>query len=356
MEQKTKSKRSKHIFLILRIAVVAAGIGCGAVWLSGEQRAEELADIFRQMNLGIFAIALGIFFVSQIIVGFRWWLLLRVNAIRISFWAAVRLHYLGLFYNNFMPSSVGGDLIRAWYVTNHTDKKYEAALSVFVDRIIGLFSTFVIAAFFYLLFLQGKTSEISSNEKQTGPLESLTQYKNIFLWAIAVMAIILCLLLLFAPTRRILKKLWANIFIHGKNFSIKLRDSVKVYFNRPLAVLIVFALTVFLQLFTITGFWLLGTNLGVDVSIKYYYVFFTLTWVIGAIPISIGGAVLVEGSLLIMFTQIAGADKEPAAALALCQRAVWMITSLPGAAIHLFGAHLPTKDDQFFVDSKDILN
>jgi uncharacterized membrane protein YbhN (UPF0104 family) len=108
-----------------------------------------------------------------------------------------------------------------------------------------------------------------------------------------------------------------------------------------------FGLTVFLQLLTITGFWFLGRNIGVDVSIKYYYVFFTLTWVLGAVPISIGGVAVVEFSLVALFIKFAGVSKEAAAALALCQRAVWMLASLPGAAIHLMGAHLP-KD--FFID------
>ncbi len=72
-----------------------------------------------------------------------------------------------------------------------------------------------------------------------------------------------------------------------------------------------------------------------------------MAWVFGAIPVSIGGVGVVEGFLVIMFTQFAGVEAEAALALALCQRIVWMITSLPGAAIHLIGAHLP-KD--FFVD------
>ena len=87
--------------------------------------------------------------------------------------------------------------------------------------------------------------------------------------------------------------------------------------------------------------------MGIDASLKYYYVFFTLAWVVGAIPVSIGGVVVVEGSLVILFTQFAGIEESAAWAIALSQRAVWMITSLPGAAIHLMGAHLP-KD--FFVD------
>ena len=156
-----KVKRSKYVFLILRILVVVVGITWAVIWVSRGQRWSNLASIFLRMNLGIFAVALGIFVIGQVMVGFRWWLLLRTQSIYINFWAAVRLHFLGLFYNNFMPSSVGGDLLRAWYVTKHTEKRFEAALSVFVDRAIGLLSTLVIALFFYLLFIQTQTDTVT---------------------------------------------------------------------------------------------------------------------------------------------------------------------------------------------------
>ncbi len=103
----------------------------------------------------------------------------------------------------------------------------------------------------------------------------------------------------------------------------------------------------------ITGFWFLGRSLGITAGIKYYYVFFTLTWVLGAIPISIGGAVVVEGMLIVLFVNIANVAEDSAYALALCQRAVWILASLPGAAIHLFGAHLP-KD--FSIDCDKPIN
>ena len=49
---------------------------------------------------------------------------------------------------------------------------------------------------------------------------------------------------------------------------------------------------------------------------------------------------------------VAGLDESAAWAIALSQRAVWMLTSLPGAVIHLIGAHLP-KD--FSVDCAEPL-
>ena len=300
------------------------------------------------MNLGVFALVMIVFLVSQVMVGFRWWLLLRTQSIYINLWAAVRLHFLGLFYNNFMPSSVGGDLLRAWYVTKHTDKRFEAALSVFVDRVIGLLSTLVIAVFFYLLFLRGRVAVITSDDQdKAGLIESIARYKGLILWVVVAIAVVLAGFSLHKRGRVLLSKAWASARIHSLRLAVKFKNAIMIYCSKLRAILMVFCLTVFVQLMVITGFWFLGVNLGIMASIKYYYVFFTLTWVLGALPVSIGGAVVVEGLLAYLFVHVAGVEAEAALALALCQRLVWMIASLPGAAIHLIGAHLP-KD--FSVD------
>ncbi len=353
MAEKGKRK-SKYIFLILRIAVVAAGIVWAIWWVRQGQRWENLAQIFGRMNLWVFAGTLGIFIVGQIIVGLRWWMLLRTQSIFIEFWAAVKLHFLGLFYNNVMPSSVGGDLIRAWYVTKHTDKRFEAALSVFVDRIIGLISTLIIAGFFYFLFLRGVGTVITSGEQSAdGILKSIADYGPIFLWAIVAVAVVFCVLSLHRRGRVILKKVWSRISAYGTKMIKKLADAMVIYCSKPLIILTAFGLTVFLQIMTITGFWFLGMSLGIEAGVKYYYVFFTLTWMLGAVPVSIGGAVVVEGLLAYLFINITGVVPEAALALALCQRVVWILASLPGVVIHLTGVHLP-KD--FSIDYNKPMN
>jgi len=349
---KTKGQESKHIFLLLRIGVVAAGITWVTVWLSREQRWSNLAAVFLRMNLGVFAATLSIFVVAQLMIALRWWLLLRTQSIFINYWAAVRLHFLGLFYNNFMPGAVGGDLLRAWYVTKHTDKKFHAVLSVFVDRVIGLLGSLIIAIFFYLLFLRGRCAEVIFGIKSGLP-QSFVKYKQIILWAAIVLAAVFCSLLLYKRSRLLPKNAWLFVQIRCKKLLEKFKDAVVLYCRKPLAILGVFGLTFFLQLLTITGFWFLGVNLGIEVGIIYYYVFFPLGWALGAVPVSIGGAVVVEWILASLFIHFAGVGAEAALALALCQRIVWMIASLPGAAIHIAGAHLP-KD--FSIDYNNPLN
>ncbi|MHC4345924.1 MAG: lysylphosphatidylglycerol synthase transmembrane domain-containing protein [Planctomycetota bacterium] len=335
-----RNKKTRNVFFYLRLAVVAAGIGFGVHWLNTEQAWPRLLRIFSDINPAVFAATLGIFTIGHVVVGLRWWLLLRAQTIVIRPAAAVRLYFLGWFYNNFMPSSVGGDLIRAWYVTRHTDKKLEAVLSVFVDRAIGLLTTLIIAAFFYTLFLRGRGSELSL-DKLAASLASLARHWPFLLAAILIIFALLLVLYLIKPGRELLQKIWSGLRRRVLSVTTKTKNAVILYCRKPLAILQVFALTVFVQLFTITGFWLLGRNLGIQADIRYYFVFFTLVWVIGAIPVSIGGAVVMEGSLAYLFVHFAGVEPETALALALCQRLVWMITSLPGAVIHIIGAHLP---------------
>lgn len=336
----TKVKERKRIFLFLRIGVVAAGITWAVIWLSRGQRWNNLTAVFHRMNLGVFAAALGVFIVCQLMIAFRWWLLLRTQSIFIDLWPAARLHFLGLFYNNFMPGAVGGDLLRAWYVTKHTDKKFHAVLSVFVDRVVGLLGSLIIAVFFYLFFMRRQSAKAVLDIKSGLPL-SFVKSKQIILWVAIVLVAVFCSLLLYKRSRLLLKNAWLFIQIRCKKLLEKFKDAVVLYCRKPRAILSVFGLTFFLQLLTITGFWFLGRNLGIEVGIIYYYVFFPFSWALGAIPVSIGGAVVVEGILAYLFIQLAGVGAEAALALVLCQRIVWMIASLPGAVIHLVGAHLP---------------
>ena len=340
---KTDFDKKKHIFLLLRIAVVSAGVIFVAVWLSKEQRWQELKNIFLSVNPLVFAGTLVIFTMGHFMVALRWWILLRSQKIFISYWASVKLYFLGWFYNNFMPSSVGGDLIRAWYVTQHTEKKFEAALSVFVDRVIGLLSTLVIAGFFYTLFLRGQRAIFNQDTGQGSLLSTIYDYRWVFIGAGLAALAVLAGLSAFGRGREILKKVCRKIFLLVAKTVTKLREAVTVYGRSKLTILVAFALTICLQMMTITGFWILGVNMGIDVSVKYYYVFFTLMWVVGALPISVGGAGVVEGGLAYLFIKFAGVAPESALAIALSQRLVWMITSLPGAVIHLSGAHLPKE-------------
>jgi uncharacterized membrane protein YbhN (UPF0104 family) len=227
-----------------------------------------------------------------------------------------------------MPGSVGGDLIRAWYVTKHTEKKFEAVLSIFVDRFVGLLSSLIMAGFCYFVLLRGVNLGVSPKAAS-----------GILKWAVIAVAA-LGILVAAIPAGR---KLAAKVFQHLVTFAKKLWTAAVLYGSNPLTILAAFGLTFLLQGIVITGFWLIGRRIGIEAGLKYYFVFFPLTWGLGAIPVSIGGAGIVEGGLAVLFIEIAHTARVPAVAIALIQRAVWIVAALPGAWIHWTGRHLPKE-------------
>ena len=338
------SPRRRGAGLVLRAVVAVVAI----VWVFRGQDWGQLGRVFAGLNLWYFVLSLAIYVAGQALIGLRWWLLLRGQAISIGLWTAVKLHFLGLFYNNLMPSSIGGDLLRAWYVAKHTDKKLQAVLSVFVDRGLGFSAMTLIAVFCYLIFLRGQQPRPASPNLEFRI--SNFEFPAIGgVWLLVGAIVFLSLLLLTRSGRALLGKAWRYVYINGTTLLNRSKDAIIVYCRMPLTILAVLGLTIFLQILVITGFWLIGLNLKIAAGARYYFVFFPIAWVFGALPISIAGIGLLEGGIREMFTRFAGASVEQALALALCQRFIWVLASLPGAVVHLTGAHLPRD---FFIDYK----
>ncbi len=349
MAQGPKSKKRRRISTILRFCV--AGVALYLVFRNEDLG--KLTGTLLGMNLWVFVSVVAILFFSQFIFVSRWWLLLRVQGIKIKIWAAFKLHLLGLFYNNFLPSSVGGDVLRAWYVTKHTDKRLEAALSVFVDRIIGFSGLIAMAACFYWFVpVEGQGNQLEINF-EFDTFRSLAEYGWIAVYAAGAFTAVLCLLLLTGKGRAVLKKAWLFLRDRGSRAAGKASNAIRIYCRKPLAILLAYVLTFCCQAVFIVGLWFAGRNLGMTAPLKYYFVFFPAAWVLGLLPVSVGGLGIWEGGLKIMFTQLASVTSEQAVALAVCHRVVWLIASLPGVIIHLAGAHLPKE---FFVDDGNAVN
>jgi hypothetical protein len=336
-------RKTKYISYLLRFIVAAA-----ALYLAFRgENFSEVVDVLLGLNLWIFAGAMGIYIISQLIFVARWSLLLKAQSIKIGFWPAFRLHLLGLFYNNCLPGFVGGDLPRAWYVTKHTDKKLEAALSVFVDRVIGLIGM-LIMAFGCYWFIPEESREDGFNFKfEMNIFSRLNEYKSIFIWLGVVFTVIIVILVSNRRGRMLLKRGFEAIRRHGVSMLGKVRQSIRIYCHKWPAIVAALLLTFCCQGLTVSAMWLMGRELGIEVHAKYYFIFFPISWLLGAVPISVGGLGIMEGWLKMMFMRVGTISSENALALALCQRLLFLIVSLPGAAIHLIGAHLP-KD--FFID------
>lgn len=330
---------------MLRILVGAAAL---YLVLRG-QNWSELYQALKQLNLLVLACSVLFFYLANLVIAYRWYLLLMAQGIDLDLLPTVKIHFLGMFYNNVMLSAVGGDLLRAWYITHHTHKRLEAAFSVLFDRLIGLGSLVLMAFGFYWFFpLENPTQKIEF-KMGLNLTELLSENRSLILTVVAILIVLVAGVFIIPLTRKKIFKAYQAV----ADRMGKIIDAVKLYCRKPVTMFFSVILTFIGQSLAILGCWFIGKTMGIPVPFKYYFVFFPICWVVAALPISIGGIGVTEGALVMMFRLIPGVTMEQALILAICWRIIYLLGGLPGIFIHLCGAHLPADKEEIFVDSDE---
>jgi len=85
----------------------------------------------------------------ELLAGGRWYLLLRVQGIRLPMWRVGALFMLGIFFNMFLPGGTGGDLLKIYFLFREIpekQKKSKGLLAVLMDRLIGLLALIIMSS------------------------------------------------------------------------------------------------------------------------------------------------------------------------------------------------------------------
>jgi len=312
------------------------------VWRTA--RDEQTLAAFKKaldgLNWGWAIAAVGLYLISQTALAARWIVLLKVHNVHISLWRAIRLTYLGLFYNNMMPGTVGGDLLKGWYITHHSPQnlRLEAAVTVLVDRLIGLTGMIFVAALASLC-LRGDMPD------QAGAVA--VQKIRWLVWAVFAAMLLGAAVFL---SRHVHKVLLIGRLIEKLPLAEKLRQidqAIRIYRRHPRTVFKSLVLTVLIQGLAIVAIYLLTQALHFSqVTFLQCLIIMPIVWVISAaIPVP-GGLGITENCITYLFClvinpQTPDAAVGQAAALALLIRIMICICSLPGALVPIFGGHLP---------------
>ena len=132
---------ARHVKTGLRVAVSVVLLGALA-WLC------QPADTWQAMrgaHVGSLLGALCVYVASMSIVAWRWQLLLAAQGIRIGLWRLTRYYLIGFFFNNFLPSSIGGDVARIMQVRQDGCPLELGFSSVFVERLTGFLAMALLA-------------------------------------------------------------------------------------------------------------------------------------------------------------------------------------------------------------------
>lgn len=84
--------------------------------------------------------------VINIASAFKWWMLIRAQNIVVGYWRVFSYYLVGQFYNQVLPTSVGGDVVRSYELGKFTGRQADAMASVFIERYTGVVVLLLIAS------------------------------------------------------------------------------------------------------------------------------------------------------------------------------------------------------------------
>lgn len=107
---------------------------------------DQLWQLLRGFDAGWMTAALGVYAVMVGVSVWRWQVLLRAQAVDVPTRLLSQSFWVALFFNNFLPSNIGGDVIRIADTAGPAGSRTLAATVVLVDRLLGLVALFVVAS------------------------------------------------------------------------------------------------------------------------------------------------------------------------------------------------------------------
>ena len=299
--------------------VVSAGL---LYFLLAQVDLARLAQQARSASPAWLAGALALYLVMILISAWRWNLLLRAQHVEVPFGLLTNSFLVATFFNNFLPSNIGGDVIRIGDTARRARSKTLATTVVLVDRGVGLIGLVFVAAV-------GATLAARSN----GPIGPIGPA---LLWAaLAIgLAVAVPVLLLPQTVRRLLQPLRA---LHqewvGERIE-KLVAALGKFRDAPQTLLACFGGAVLVQAVLVGFYAAVAHAIDVQVSVAHLAILIPVSFIVQMMPLSVNGLGVREWVFSAYFTQL-GLPLEWALALSFIGAALIMLFSTSGAVVYL---------------------
>jgi len=313
-----RTSAARRILTLLVKIVVSAGLM--AVLLAKTDLA-SLWSHFRHASLAWLAVALALYLAMVVISAWRWHLLLDTQGLVIGRAWLVDSYLVATFFNNFLPSNIGGDVIRIRDPSGHTGSKTIATTVVLMDRGIGLLGLFLVAA---------AGASVASAAGGHGPVWAS------LLWLAFAVALAVGSAAVFAPhgvavllkPLRLIHQEWV-----GERIS-RLIGTLERFRTRPGSLLWCVGGAILVQAVLVAFYFAVARSMGIAVPVSDLAVIVPVSFVVQMVPVSLNGLGVREATFRIYFAQI-GLPAASALAVSLMGAAMVMIFSLSGAAAYL---------------------
>lgn len=261
--------------------------------------------------------ASALFLLSSLIGSWLWGRLLRAQGVAIPYRKAASYYFVGLFFNNFLPSNIGGDIARISDAAKHADHVSPVFSATLMDRLIGVLAIGLLAV-----------------------VASGAVLDRLHLYAIYWTTLLVFLLVvgLFASifNRGVLEAFerpFRLFRMHRAERGIaRLMDDLHGFKNQAGALTAAFAASLLVQVSRILVHYIVGLALGVSISMSYYFLFVPVLAALVSLPISLNGIGVREGAAVVLF-HLAGLNRELSFSIPFLTYVLSVLISLLGGLI-----------------------
>ncbi|HET9327984.1 MAG TPA: lysylphosphatidylglycerol synthase transmembrane domain-containing protein [Candidatus Eisenbacteria bacterium] len=280
---------------------------------------ERVADALAAADPRWLMAAAAVMLLSNLLGSYQWWRLLRVADIRIPLWKACAYYHIGLFFNNFLPANIGGDIARIADSSRHGASTGAAVSAVIMDRLIATIALAGLAL--------------------VTTLPAVDHFHLVMAYASLVAFFVLSVFLLWGlfhtrllqAIERVLGRIGlGRLSPHLEELALRLEAyrGARAFLARMLV------LATITQLMRIGVHALVSRALGLQIPLQYFLLFVPLLAVIVSLPISLNGLGLREGAGVLLFGLI-GVDRPRAFSLQFLTYLVAVAVSLLGGLAYL---------------------
>lgn len=318
---RTSSNWTRRGLLILKLAVAAVLVW----WLvsSGQMDFSQFRGVGSRWEWILAGI--GACGIVQVVTVWRWTVLLRVQGIRYRYAQALRISMIGLFFNQFMLGSVGGDLYKVYAVVkDHPGAKSAGMVSVLVDRITGLVMSLLLVPMALLFTWDFVMAD--------GRVASLVGLVVAILVGSAVFG--LCLISLRLRRIGVVRRLLDALPMQERLKRID--QAIRVHAEHPREMVWVTISGLTAQVFVVLTNVCLAYALVPDLdSVAIFFLLIPLALITMALPINPPGAVGTGEAIYQYLLSLGGFAS--GSLLSLLQRGVLMLWAVPGAFLYVAG-------------------
>lgn len=294
---------------------------------------KTLFSLIKNTDKLLLFFAFIVFFMIQPLGLYRWKMLLKAVDIHLPLKRVISSFSSGIFFNLFLPSTIGGDLVRSMDLAAHTKKPKEVVATVLLDRLsgyIGLVFVSLLAAILGFKFVQDKVV--------LGSLFIITALLIFTLFLLFNKFMFLKInKFLSSPQREAHNIKFQSLEKIRESLGNLHREIHKFRHNKKLIYKNI-VLSFIIQIISPISFYFIGLSLGVKINIIYFFVFLPIIGAITLLPISIGGLGLRDATTIYFFAKV-GVAKNLSLAISLLGFFFILVSGSIGGIIYVLTIH-----------------